>query len=80
MERELLTSPLFDSVGYDADQQIMEVLYNDDRLIHYVGVPPELFEEFMMNTVGAYEHYFDLYIDNGDFEKVVVDDGTPTQG
>lgn len=73
MQRELITSPIFDSIGYDESEQILEILYNDGRHVQYLEVPYDIQEELFMKTVGAYETYFSNYIE-GHYELVVLEE------
>ena len=41
MLRERVQSSHIASVGYDEEQQIMEIVFNDGRVYHYLEVPPE---------------------------------------
>jgi hypothetical protein len=37
-------SSMIQAVGYDADTQILEVVFNSGRTYHYDGVPEEVYE------------------------------------
>ena len=41
MLRERVQSSHIASVGYDEEQQIMEIVFRDGRVYHYLEVPPE---------------------------------------
>ena len=41
MLRARVQSSTITSVGYDEEQQIMEIVFSDGRVYHYLEVPPE---------------------------------------
>jgi hypothetical protein len=41
MQRARVQSSNIASVGYDEEQQIMEIVFHDGRVYHYLEVPPE---------------------------------------
>jgi hypothetical protein len=47
MLRERVQSSHIASVGYDEEQQIMEIVFHDGRVYHYLEVPPERVLSFL---------------------------------
>jgi len=47
MTRVTVNHPIFRSVGYDAEDQMMEVSFRDGRLMLYRGVPMAVYDNFM---------------------------------
>jgi hypothetical protein len=41
MQRARVQSSSIASVGYDEEQQILEIVFHDGRVYHYLEVPPE---------------------------------------
>ena len=41
MQRARVQSSTIVSVGYDEEQQILEITFRDGRVYHYLEVPPE---------------------------------------
>ena len=41
MLRQRVSSSNIASVGYDEEQRILEIVFHDGRLYHYLEVPPE---------------------------------------
>ena len=41
MLRQRVSSSNIASVGYDEDQQVLEIVFHDGRVYHYLEVPPE---------------------------------------
>ena len=41
MLRQRVSSSNIASVGYDEDEQVLEVVFRDGRVYHYLEVPPE---------------------------------------
>jgi hypothetical protein len=47
MERKRISSAKIRGVGYDARAQVLEVEFNDGRVMAYRGVSPEVHRQFM---------------------------------
>jgi KTSC domain len=47
MERKRISSSKIRAVGYDAKTQVLEVEFNDGRVMAYSGVSPEVHRRFM---------------------------------
>ena len=41
MQRAAVQSSSIATVGYDEEQQVLEVVFHDGRVYHYLEVPPE---------------------------------------
>jgi len=47
MERKRISSAKIRGVGYDARAQVLEIEFNDGRVMAYSGVSPEVHRRFM---------------------------------
>ncbi len=47
MERKRISSSKIRAVGYDPKSQVLEVEFNDARVVAYSGVSPEVHRRFM---------------------------------
>jgi hypothetical protein len=47
MERKRISSSRIRAVGYDPRAQVLEVEFNDGRVVAYRGVSPEVHRRFM---------------------------------
>jgi len=47
MERKRISSSKIRAVGYDPKSQVLEVEFNDGRVMAYSGVSPEVYRRFM---------------------------------
>jgi KTSC domain len=47
MERKRISSSKIRAVGYDAKGEVLEVEFNDGRVMAYSGVSPEVHRRFM---------------------------------
>ncbi len=47
MERKRISSSKIRAVGYDPKRQLLEVEFNDARVMVYSGVSPEVHRQFM---------------------------------
>ena len=47
MERKRINSSKIRAVGYDARSQVLEVEFNDGKVLAYSGVSPEVYRGFM---------------------------------
>ena len=52
------------AVGYDADNQELELVFNSGKIFQYKDVPPDVYEELMKaSSIGCYvrNNIFDCY-------------------
>jgi len=55
MDREQVSSSLLESVGYDPDDQILEVELQDGKIYQYRDVPEQTYQRLMeANSHGRY--------------------------
>lgn len=47
MERKRINSSKIRAIGYDSSKQVLEVEFNDGRVMAYSGVSPEVHRRFM---------------------------------
>ena len=47
MERKRISSSKIRAIGYDPKAQVLEVEFNDGRVLAYSGVSPEVHRRFM---------------------------------
>lgn len=47
MERKRISSSRIRAIGYDPKAQVLEVEFNDGRVLAYSGVSPEVHRRFM---------------------------------
>ena len=47
MERKRISSSKIRAVGYDEKSQVLEIEFNDGKLLAYSGVSPEMHRRFM---------------------------------
>lgn len=60
MERTYVTSSNIASIGYDADQMILEVEFNYGSVYQYFDVPESVYEGLM--AADSHGKYFDTYV------------------
>lgn len=60
MERESVSSSLVESVGYDIDEEVLEVEIEGGRVYQYMEVPEKTYQEF--RTAESLGRYFNRYI------------------
>lgn len=60
MERNPVQSSNLSSVGYDANNMIIEIEFNNGGVYQYFGVPEHIFNELM--SAGSKGVYFDQNI------------------
>ncbi len=60
MERTYVTSSNIASIGYDADQMILEVEFNYGSVYQYFDVPESVYEGLM--AADSHGKYFDAYV------------------
>ncbi len=64
MDRTPVVSSNVASIGYDEEEAILEIAFNSGAIYEYYGVPPEVFDDFMMSSSkGKYmwDHIRDIY-------------------
>ena len=55
MERELVSSSLVESVGYDPDEAVLEVELENGRVYQYMDVPESTYQVFLAaDSLGRY--------------------------
>lgn len=55
MDRESVSSSLLNSVGYDPDEQVLEVELQDGNIYQYTDVPEETYHGLMdADSLGRY--------------------------
>ena len=47
MDRKRISSSRIRAVGYDPKSQVLEIEFNDGRVLAYSGVSPEVHRQFM---------------------------------
>ena len=47
MERKRISSSRIRAVGYDEKSQVLEIEFNDGKVLTYSGVSPEVHQRFM---------------------------------
>lgn len=60
MQRQPVTSSNLASIGYDAENEILEVEFNHGGVYQYFGVPENVYEELM--NADSHGQYFDRNI------------------
>lgn len=62
MERQSVSSSLLASIGYDAENEILEVEFNHGGVYQYFDVPEDVYEELM--NAPSHGVYFSANIRN----------------
>jgi hypothetical protein len=58
MDRESVSSSLLRSVGYDPDQQLLEVELQDGKIYQYTDIPEQTYRGLMeADSLGRYFNY-----------------------
>ena len=65
MRRTAVSSSNLASVGYDADQRILEIEFLNRSVYQYYNVPESLYRSLM--NASSHGSYFDSYIKRGGF-------------
>ena len=60
MERKYVVSSNIASIGYDAEQMILEVEFNYGSIYQYFDVPESVYEGLM--TADSHGKYLDAYV------------------
>jgi hypothetical protein len=47
MQLTTVESSMIHAIGYDAEQQLLEIVFNTGRTYQYLEVPPEVYKELM---------------------------------
>ncbi len=50
MQLTTVESSMIHAVGYDPEQQMLEVIFNNGRVYQYFEVPPKVYEELMASS------------------------------
>lgn len=50
MERVAVESSMICEVGYDAEAQMLEVVFNSGKIYRYTGVPPTVYAEVLASA------------------------------
>ena len=61
MERKRISSSKIRAIGYDPKSQVLEVEFNDGKLLAYSGVSPEVHQRFVAapSSVSFFEDKID---------------------
>ncbi|MFA5048586.1 MAG: KTSC domain-containing protein [Patescibacteria group bacterium] len=55
MYKEQITSSIIDSIGYDAELQILEIQFKRGAIYQYFNVPFDVYKELMSaKSIGSY--------------------------
>lgn len=55
IDRESVSSSMFNSIGYDEDNQILQVEFNNGDIWNYTKVPFDIYTRLMdSNSIGRY--------------------------
>lgn len=65
MKRQKVSSSNLASIGYDADNQILEIEFNHGGVYQYYDVPGDVYDDLM--NADSHGKYFAAYIKN-DYE------------
>ena len=69
MERQSVSSSNLASIGYDAENEILEVEFKHGGIYQYFGVPENIYDELM--NASSQGVYFSANIRNNyEFEKI----------
>lgn len=66
MERTYVTSSNIASIGYDAEQMILEVEFNYGAVYQYFDVPESVYEGLM--AADSHGKYFDAYVKKAGYQ------------
>lgn len=66
MNRQSVESSNLASVGYDAENEILEIEFNHGGVYQYFDVPENIYEELM--SASSYGQYFDRNIKKAGYE------------
>ncbi|MDL0126658.1 KTSC domain-containing protein [Halobacterium salinarum] len=68
MDRESVSSSLLDSVGYDPDEQVLEVELQDGSVYQYIDVPEETYRGLM--DADSLGRYFNAHIRGHSYHRI----------
>lgn len=66
MERQTISSSNLASIGYDAENEILEIEFNHGGVYQYFDVPENVYEELM--SARSHGQYFDRNIKKAGYE------------
>lgn len=66
MERTYVTSSNIASIGYDAEQMVLEVEFNYGAVYQYFDVPESVYEGLM--AADSHGKYFDAYVKKAGYQ------------
>ena len=69
MDKILVNSSNIIAVGYDPQQQVLEVEFQSGGLYQYLNVPGELYQS-LMTAVSKGEYFHDYIMNKFDFAKL----------
>lgn len=70
MKRQSVTSSNLASIGYDAENKILEVEFNHGGVYQYFGVPENVYEELM--NASSHGQYFDRNIKKAGYRFIKI--------
>ncbi len=68
MDRESVSSSLIDSVGYDAEERVLEVELQDGKVYRYVDIPESTYEGLM--SADSHGRYFNAHVRGHSYHRV----------
>lgn len=69
MKRETVSSSNLASIGYDTENEILEIEFNHGGVYQYFNVPEEVYEELM--SADSHGRYFSANIRNDyEYQKI----------
>jgi len=66
MERQSVESSNLASIGYDAENEVLEIEFNNGGVYQYFDVPENVYEELM--SASSHGQYFDRNIKKAGYE------------
>jgi hypothetical protein len=66
MERQSVESSNIESIGYDAENEILEIEFNHGGIYQYFDVPENVYDELM--SASSHGQYFDRNIKKARYE------------
>jgi len=66
MERQSVESSNLASIGYDAENEVLEIEFNNGGVYQYFDVPENVYEELM--SASSHGQYFDRNIEKAGYE------------
>lgn len=68
MDRDSVSSSLLASVGYDSDEQVLEVELQDGKVYQYVDIPEETYRDLL--DADSLGRYFNQYIRGHSYVRI----------